>query len=113
MSYMKQLLTNLEWGEEENDIDEDEANGGEGNETSENDTEGIKNASSNTINKKDVRPNEIREINAPVWMRDYIFKEGLSEEKNELNIKLVAHVDPLSNGEAVKSSKWRQAMDAK
>jgi len=25
---MKQLLTNLEWGEEENDIDEDEANGG-------------------------------------------------------------------------------------
>jgi hypothetical protein len=46
-------------------------------------------------------------------MRDYIFKEGLSEEKNELNIKLVAHVDPLSNGEAVKSSKWRQAMDAK
>jgi hypothetical protein len=110
---MKQLLTDLKWGEEENDINEDEANGSEGNETSKNDTEGIKNASSNTINKEDVRPNETREINAPVWMRDYIFKEGLSEEKNELNIKLVAPIDPLSNGEAVKSSKWRQAMNAK
>jgi len=51
MSYMKQLLTDLEWREEENDINEDEANDNEGNETSENDTEGIKNASSNTINK--------------------------------------------------------------
>ena len=45
---MEQLLMDLEWREEESGTDEDEANGSEGNETSENDTEGLGNASSNT-----------------------------------------------------------------
>ncbi|KAK0603198.1 hypothetical protein LWI29_002398 [Acer saccharum] len=45
-------------------------------------------------------------------MRDYVSGEGLSEEENELNIALVAFADPLSYEEAVKSSKWRQAIDA-
>ena len=45
-------------------------------------------------------------------MRDYVSGEGLSEEENELHMALVAPADPLSYEEAVKSSKWRQAMDA-
>jgi hypothetical protein len=71
----------LEWGEKENDTNKDETNGSEGNETSENDIEGIENASLNTTNEEDVRPNERREINAHVWMRDYVSEEGLSKEK--------------------------------
>ncbi|TXG67975.1 hypothetical protein EZV62_009250 [Acer yangbiense] len=94
------LLMDLEWGEEDSGIDEDEANGSEGNETSENDTEGSGNASSNTTSEDNVNPNERREIHAPVWMRDYVSGEGLSEEENELNIALVASADPLSYEEA-------------
>jgi hypothetical protein len=45
-------------------------------------------------------------------MRDYVFGEGLSEEETELNMALVTFVDPLSYEEAVKSYKWREAMDA-
>ncbi|TXG57024.1 hypothetical protein EZV62_018337 [Acer yangbiense] len=90
------LLMDLEWGEEESGIDEDEANGSEGNETSENDNEDSGNASSNTTSEDDVNPNERREIHAPVWMRDYASGEGLSEEENEFNIALVASADPLS-----------------
>ncbi|KAJ8648794.1 hypothetical protein MRB53_001817 [Persea americana] len=110
----EQLLMDLEWGEEESGTDEDEAeeNGSDGDETSGNDTEGSGNASSNTTSEEDVNPNERREIQAPIWMRDYVSGEGLSEEENELHMALVAPADPLSYEEAVKSSKWRQAMDA-
>jgi hypothetical protein len=45
-------------------------------------------------------------------MRDYVFGEGLSEEETELNMALVTFVDPLSYEEAMKSYKWREAMDA-
>ncbi|KAK0603891.1 hypothetical protein LWI29_009824 [Acer saccharum] len=59
-------MTVLGKGEEKSGIDEDEANGSEGNETSENDTEGSGIASSNTTSEDDVNPNERREIHAPV-----------------------------------------------
>lgn len=45
-------------------------------------------------------------------MRDYVTGEGLSEEENELNTTLTAPSDPLSYEEAVKSPKWKVAMDA-
>ena len=97
MSYREQLLMDLEWGEEESGTDEDEAeeNGSDGDETSGNDTEGSGNASSNTTSEEDVNPNERREIQAPIWMRDYVSGEGLSEEENELNMALVAPADLL------------------
>jgi hypothetical protein len=44
-------------------------------------------------------------------MRDYVFGEGLSEEETELNMALVTFADPLSYEKAVKSYKWRKAID--
>ena len=34
-------------------------------------------------------------MHAPIWMRDYVSGEGLSEEENELNMGLVAPADLL------------------
>ena len=45
-------------------------------------------------------------------MRDYVSGEGLSEEETELNMEIVTSDDPVSYEEAVKSYKWREAMDA-
>jgi len=45
-------------------------------------------------------------------MRDYVSGEGLSEEETELNMAIVTSGDPVSYEEAVKSYKWREAMDA-
>jgi hypothetical protein len=45
-------------------------------------------------------------------MRDYVFGEGLSEEETKLNMAIVTSDDPLSYKEAVKSYKWREAIDA-
>jgi hypothetical protein len=44
-------------------------------------------------------------------MRDYVSGEGLSEEETELNMAIVTSNDPVSYEEAVKSYKWREAMD--
>jgi len=48
----------------------------------------------------------------PSWMRDYVSGEGLSEEETELNMEIVTSDDPVSYEEAVKSYKWREAIDA-
>lgn len=104
----------LEWGEEDNGTNENEAeeDGSEGDEIGGNDAEELGNTSSTTTSKDDVNPIEKRETHAPVWMRDYVTGEGLSEEENELNTTLTAPSDPLSYEEAVKSPKWKVAMDA-
>jgi hypothetical protein len=44
-------------------------------------------------------------------MRDYISGEGLLEEETELNMAIVTSDDPVSYEEALKSYKWREAMN--
>jgi hypothetical protein len=44
-------------------------------------------------------------------MRDYISSEGLLEEETELNMAIVTSDDPVSYEEALKSYKWREAMN--
>lgn len=50
---------------------------------------------------------------APTWAADYTSGEGISDEDEShlLNMALITTTDPTSFEEAVKSSKWRQAMD--
>jgi len=45
-------------------------------------------------------------------MTNYDAREGLSEEENEANMALFTSDDPFYFEEAVKSSKWRDAMDS-
>lgn len=54
---------------------------------------------------------EGRTKNPPVWMRDYVVEQGVAEEE-EVNMAIVAPLDPVCFEEAVKCSKWRAAMDA-
>ncbi|XP_073263258.1 uncharacterized protein [Populus alba] len=70
------------------------------------------NASANTIHEEDVNLHARRETITPSWMRDYVSGEGLLKEETELNIVIVTSADPLSYEEAMKSYKWREAMDA-
>jgi len=44
-------------------------------------------------------------------MRDYVSNEGLLKEETELNKVIVTYEGPLSYKEAMKSYKWREAMD--
>ena len=64
------------------------------------------------VNEADVNLHTRRETIVPNWMRDYVSGEGLSEEETELNMAIVSSGDPQSYEEAVKSYKWREAMDA-
>jgi hypothetical protein len=56
---------------------------------------------------------EIRARRAPVWIRDYETGQGLSDEKtvNLAYLALFTDGDPITFAEAVKSEKWRKAMD--
>lgn len=53
---------------------------------------------------------EGRNRRPPVWMTDYTSGEDLSEE-DEANMALMMSSDPTSFEEAIKSSKWKLAMD--
>ncbi|KAL2498771.1 cysteine-rich RLK (RECEPTOR-like protein kinase) 8 [Abeliophyllum distichum] len=50
----------------------------------------------------------------PRSMQDYVSGQDLSDEENVdmAHLALVSNSDPLTYKEAVKNSKWRQAMDA-
>ena len=56
-------------------------------------------------------PNAVRNRRPPVWMGDYETGEGLSEEDNEAQLSLFADADPIYFEKAVKSEKWRRAID--
>ena len=113
---------NLEQGEE-GETDGDEANSSGDAETIghniadsgvESNWDGIKessNAPASTIHKEGVNLHTRRETIIPSWMRDYISSEGLLEEETELNMAIVTSDDPVSYEEALKSYKWREAMN--
>ena len=46
-------------------------------------------------------------------MRDYATGEDLSEEDNEAHLAMSTTTDPINFEDALKSEKWRQAMDLK
>lgn len=48
----------------------------------------------------------------PVWMDDYTSGGELSDEDTLAHFALLAGSDPISFDEAIKSSRWRKAMDA-
>ena len=54
---------------------------------------------------------EGRVSRAPLWMRDYVDGEVLSEEEAYMAQVAAAEEDPLVYEEAEKEEKWRQAMD--
>jgi len=122
VSYKEELQMNLEWGEE-GETDGDEANSSGdaeviehniANSGAESNWDGIEesnNAPANTIYEEDVNLHTRRETIMPSWMRDYVSGEGLSEEETELNMTIVTSDDPVSYEKAVKSYKWREAMD--
>lgn len=47
----------------------------------------------------------------PVWKRDYVTGEGLSDEENDAYLVMSAAIDPIHIEDAVKSEKWRRAID--
>ena len=53
---------------------------------------------------------ERRDRHPPVWLADYNSNEGLSKE-DEKNMTFLMISDPVNFEEAVKSRKWRLAMD--
>lgn len=59
-----------------------------------------------------LNPNEGRIRRPPAWLRDYESGNGLSEEEDTAYQALFVGNDPVSFGDAVKSMKWRKAMDA-
>ena len=55
--------------------------------------------------------NEGRNRRPPVWMRDSATGEGLSEKDIKAYLAMFAATDPIHFEDAVKSEKWRRAMD--
>ena len=65
------------------------------------------------ISNEEHLPREIRARRPPMWMRDYETEQGLSDEEhiNQAHLALFTDGDPITFTEAVKSEKWRKAMD--
>nr|DAD41107.1 TPA_asm: hypothetical protein HUJ06_015430 [Nelumbo nucifera] len=110
-SYEEQVVVVLEWGDNEENAatnNEDEAEIEDGSSAEE------VAADSPNLVEEESSPSSIegRVRRPPVWMRDYEMGEGLSEEEDETNLALFASADPLYFEEAVKSAKWRAAMDS-
>lgn len=63
-------------------------------------------------NQTDTPAIEGRVRRPPVWMSDYVSGDSLSEEEGMVHLALFAEFDPINYEEAVKSEKWKKAMDA-
>lgn len=115
----------LDWGEayeenfnqDEESEEEEEANLDEGGTIDENVTSGDATTSSssdtadeNTTYGIDAATPLVRERKAPAYLDDYTSGEGLSEDEVQ-NFALHISADPLFYEQAVKSKKWREAMD--
>lgn len=109
----------LECGDD-NEIENDENDDVEAEEEGE-DEEGeqagnINNSSQNELSEEELpsppSPIQGRNRRQPVWMNDYMTGAGLSDGEEVHNLVMFTSADdPVSFEEAVKSSKWREAMD--
>lgn len=116
-SYEEHLLMDLEWGDETHpNIAEGEETISESNSQAEevvdDETLMAVNASPGIADGEAINAGRRRNRQLPLWMKEYVSGEGLSEEENEVNMALVVSRDPVSFEEAVKSSKWRTAMNS-
>lgn len=123
MSSEEMVSDVLEWGdsEEERDATENEEEfGAEANENEEagsNSTNGVGSSSTSSPSSESHDENspgsvQGRARQVPRWMQDYETGEGLSEEEDLSAMAVLTEVDPITFEEAVKSKKWRDAMNA-
>ena len=111
-SHEETIIAYLDWGESDNEAIAVDTNGGN-TEADHHTTEIMEGNDSDESNEENsVNPSERRIRRPPTWMRDYESGEGLSEEEDTTYQALFAGSDPVSYRDAVKSAKWRKAMDA-
>ncbi|RVW63945.1 Retrovirus-related Pol polyprotein from transposon TNT 1-94 [Vitis vinifera] len=125
--YEESIVSELEWGdleeeatmfddnEEGNEVDPNEE-GSESESDPEANVEAVEGnfSSDSLIEESSPSSNEGRNRRPPIWMRDYETGEGISEEDNEAHLAhlaMFATIDPIHFEDAVKSEKWRKAMD--
>lgn len=74
--------------------------------------EAVNSPSSESNEEEIVSPVRGRNRREPVWWQDYVSGEGLSKDDEEQNfVMFTASADPVTFEEAVRSSKWREAME--
>ena len=125
--YEESIVSELEWGdleeeatmfddnEEGNEVDPNEE-GSESESDPEANVEAVEGNFSydSLIEESSPSSNEGRNRRPPIWMRDYETGKGISEEDNEAHLAhlaMFATIDPIHFEDAVKSEKWRKAMD--
>ncbi|RVW64797.1 Retrovirus-related Pol polyprotein from transposon TNT 1-94 [Vitis vinifera] len=112
-TYEKSIVCDLEWG----DLEEEATMFDENEEGTESDLEADIEAEEDNFSSdsltEDSSPSSTAERirRPPAWMRDYDIGEGLSEEDNEVHLAMFAAADPIHFEDAVKSEKWKKAMD--
>lgn len=121
MKYEAAIICDLEWGDSEEEVivneEENESNVDADVEenTEVNEDDGVVETDSQLATRNRVVKTDsqlaIRNRKPPVWMRNYETREGFSEEENEVQLVIVAIVDPIYFEKAVKSEKWRTTMD--
>ena len=108
-------MADLEWEVDKEANSEEENNEGESEAHEELEGDGFN--SSNVVegdaSNVDNSPPEGRTRRPPAWMSDYETGQGLSDEErvNITHLALFTNSDPMTYEEAVKSEKWRHAMD--
>lgn len=108
-SYKELIVADLEWGEDEGEVVANNEN--DEDIEGDSDVEEVEtNSSSDLNNVSSPSSSEGRHRRRPGWMDDYESGEGLSQE-DEANMVLFATADPVHFEEAVKSQKWRVAMN--
>jgi len=92
----------LDWGEDETDIEESDA---------ESDTMTMVSSTDNLESSPEPERQSRREKRTLSWLQDYDSVEGLSEEEQEAGMILfMSNVDPKNYVEAMKDAKWIEAM---
>ena len=122
--YEESIVCDLEWDDLEEEAtmfdDNEEGNEFDPNEEgckSESDPEANvdvakENFSSNSLTEESSPSlNEGRNRRPPIWIRDYETGKGISKGDNEAYLAMFATTDPIHFKDAVKSKKWRRAMD--
>lgn len=108
--YEEAIACDLEWGDREEKVVEIDRNVGRSESNSDANIEEGENFSSDSpAEESSPSSNEGRIRRPPAWMQDYETGEGLSEE--EVQLAMFATADPIHFDDAVKSEKWRKAMD--
>lgn len=108
--YEEAIVCDLEWGDHEEEAAVSDESEEESDSTTE--VEEEENISSDSLTEESAHDSiEGRNRIPPVWMRYYETGEGLSDEDAEAYLTMCVVADPIHFEDAVKSEKWRKAMD--